>query len=317
MRETLVSKSATLQDALLDATRVLGATIRGAYHCDASSRGETSLELAASAPRDDASARLQAELLLAHALETTRARVLARLNEPLAPEAATRYAANVVRRAQHEPLAYILGHQEFYGLNFLVDRRVLIPRHETETLVQVALERAKQKSPPVIVDIGTGSGALALTLAQHLPQARVIATDISRDALGVARLNAQRLNLAARVEFVESDLLERVNASFDLLVANLPYIPRARFDQLPREIRAFEPRGALDGGEDGLGVFRRLLAQLRSHAARGAIALLEISEEQGDAAIEGVRRALPNATAELRRDLEGLDRVVEIRLDAD
>ena len=317
MREKPVSKSATLQDALLGATRALCATTRGAYHCDASSRGALEGNSNHASPHDDASARLQAELLLAHALDTTRARLLARLNEPLVPEVAARYAANVARRVQHEPLAYILGHQEFYGLDFLVDRRVLIPRHETETLVQIALERAKPKSPPVIVDIGTGSGALALVLVQHLPHARVIATDISRDALDVARSNAHRLSLEARTEFVESDLLECVDASFDLLVANLPYIPRARFDQLPREIRAFEPRGALDGGEDGLDLFRRLLAQLQPHAARGALALLEISEEQGDAAIEGVRRVLPRTIATLHQDLEGLDRVVEIKWDAD
>ncbi|MEW5717425.1 MAG: peptide chain release factor N(5)-glutamine methyltransferase [Chloroflexota bacterium] len=284
-----MDKAKTLEDALLDATRALGATM--SYH----------------------EARLQAELLLAHALETTRANVLARLDDTLAPDLAAQYAANVARRAQHEPLAYIVGHQEFYGLDFVVNRRVLIPRHETETLVQIALERAKTKLTSVIVDVGTGSGALALALAHHLPRARVIATDISPDALEVARLNARRLNLEPRVEFVEGDLLECVGEPFDLLVANLPYIPRARYDELPREIRAFEPRRALDGGEDGLDVFRRLLAQLESHAARGAIALLEISEEQGAAAVEWARRQLPKAIVSLRRDLEGLDRVVEIQ----
>jgi len=288
-----MTQSVTLQTALLDATRALGATMT--Y-------------------RD---ARLQAELLLAHALETTRAQVLARLDETLAPNIAARYAANVARRAQDEPLAYIIGHREFYGLNFVVDRRVLIPRDETETLAQIALERARQKNAPVIVDVGTGSGVLAVTLAHHLPEARVIATDISRDALEVARLNARRLNVAARIEFVESDLLERVSVPFNVLVANLPYIPRARFDELPREVRAFEPRLALDGGEDGLALFRRLLAQLPTRAARGAIALLEISEEQGDAARECVRRELPRVVVKLHRDLEGLDRVIEIQLDAD
>jgi len=288
-----VGNPQTLQAALLDATRALGATMT------------------------DHDARLQAELLLAHALETTRARVLARLNEPLAPDVAARYAANVARRAQDEPLAYILGHQEFCGLDFIVDRRVLIPRHETETLAQIALERARQKTSPMIVDVGTGSGALALTLAHHLPDARVIAADISRDALAVARQNARRLNLESRIEFVESDLLARVDAPFDILVANLPYIPRARWDQLPREVRAFEPRCALDGGEDGLDLFRRLLTPLQARAARGAIALFEVSEEQGDAAVNEVRRELPKARVTVHQDLEGLDRVVEIELDAD
>lgn len=281
----------TLQDALLDATRALGATME--YH----------------------EARLQAELLLAHALETTRARLLARLDEPAAPELAARYAANVARRAQHEPLAYILGHQEFYGLDFLVDRRVLIPRHETETLIELALHAARRSAvvSPVIIDVGTGSGAIALTLAQHLPHAQLVATDISPDALAVAQANAARLRLDARVEFRQTDLLDAIVEPFDLLVSNLPYIPSQRFEQLPREVRAFEPRVALDGGEDGLAVLRRLLAKLKARAARGAIALLEISEEQGQAAVELAQQALPRASVTLHQDLEGLDRVVEIR----
>jgi release factor glutamine methyltransferase len=280
----------TLQDALLDSTRALGATM--GYH----------------------EARLQAELLLAHALETTRAMLLARLDEPMAPELVARYAANVARRAQHEPLAYILGHQEFYGLDFLVDRRVLIPRHETETLIELALQSARRSAlaSPVIIDVGTGSGAIALTLAQHLPQAQIRATDISPDALAVAQINATRLRLDARVQFRQGDLLERGAELFDLLVSNLPYIPNKRFEQLPREVRAFEPRVALDGGEDGLAVMRRLVAQLKAGAARGAVALFEISEEQGQAAVELAQQALPRATVALHQDLEGLDRVVEI-----
>lgn len=284
-------KSVTIQDALWEAVRALGATM----------------------PYYDA--RLQAELLLAHALETTRENVLARLDEALTPDIAARYAANVARRAQHEPLAYILGKQKFYGLDFVVDRRVMIPRHETELLVQLALARARRQTSPVIVDVGTGSGVLAITLAHHLSNARVIALDISREALEVARLNAQRFGVDARIEFVESDLLECLTTPFDVLVANLPYIPRARFDELPREIRAFEPRVALDGGEDGLAVFRRLLTQLPVHAARGANALIEISEEQGRVALETVYRALPQTWAVLHRDLELLDRVIEIRWD--
>lgn len=283
----------TIQDILLDAVRALGATME--YH----------------------EARLQAELLLAHALETSRALMLARLNEPIEPAVAARYAASVARRAQHEPLAYIIGRQEFCGLDFVVDRRVLIPRHETETLVQLALERARKISSPVIVDVGTGSGALALTLAHHLPQVRVFALDQSRDALDVARLNAKRLNLESRVEFLQSDLLDAFVHSFDVLVANLPYIPTIRWKELPREVRAFEPRAALDGGEDGLGVMRRLLAQLESHANRNAVALLEISEEQGTDAMEASYRILPRAVVTLHKDLEGMDRVIEIQIMTD
>lgn len=288
-----MGKPETIQENLVNATRALGATME--YH----------------------DARLQAELLLAHALETWRAQMLARLSETIAPDVAMRYAANVARRAQHEPLAYIIGHQEFYGLDFIVDRRVLIPRHETETLVQLALERARlrQIASPVIVDVGTGTGAIALTLAHNLTRARVFAIDRSRDALDVAQLNAKRLNLESRVVFLESNLLDSFVYSFDILVANLPYIPATRFDQLPREVRAFEPRAALDGGEDGLAVMRRLLAQMETRANRGASALLEISEEQGACAMECVHQILPHTIVTVHRDVEGLDRVVEIQME--
>ncbi len=263
----------------------------------------------------DHDARLQAELLLAYALNTSRAQMLARLHEMITPELSAQYAQLVTRRVQHEPLAYILGCQEFFGLDFFVDRRVLIPRHETETLVQLALERARKISAPTIVDVGTGSGALALTLAHHVPDARVIALEASPAALAVARHNAARLHLESRVEFLSSDLLEQFDGTFDLLVANLPYIPRARLMQLPIEVREFEPRVALDGGDDGLDQVRRLLAQLPTRSKRGAVALFEISEEQGAAAVESAKHILPNVPVTLYRDLEALDRVLEIKLE--
>jgi len=284
---TLTPKLESIQEILVNATNTLSATM----------------------PQHEA--RLQAELLLAHSLDVSRATLLARLNESVAPELAARFAANVVRRAQHEPLAYILGRQEFYGFDFIVDLRVLIPRHETELLVQLALERVKHIATPFIVDVGTGSGAIALTLAHHLPHARVYATDCSPDALAVAALNASRLKLA-NVQLVEADLLQKLNEPFDLLTVNLPYIPTERYAQLPREIREFEPRLALDGGADGLAVLRRLLTQMQALAKHGSVALFEISEEQGVSALELVRSELPLAGAQVHKDLEGLDRVLEL-----
>ncbi len=289
----LIHKPEDIQEVLVSATRALG--LKMPYR----------------------EARLQAELLLAHTLGISRTMVLARLNEVISPELAARYAANVARRAQHEPLAYILGHQEFYGLDFMVDRRVLIPRHESELLVQLALERVHNitHAVPVIVDVGTGSGALGLTLAHHLPNGQVLATDISPDALAVAQMNAAHLNLAGQVRFVQGDLLEPVTERFDILVANLPYIPAVRYDELPIEVRRYEPRIALEGGEDGLRVVRRLLAELEAHAGQGAVALLEISEEQGAEAVRLARSALPRASVRLHQDLEGLDRAIEIYID--
>ncbi len=287
--DVLISKPQSIQEVLVNATRVLGMTM------------------------DFRQARLEAELLLAHALEISRTMLLARLNEAVGVDVAARFAANVARRGKQEPLAYILGHREFYGLDLMVDRRVLVPRYETEVMVRIALDRATRVAEPLIVDIGTGSGAIALSLAHRLTRAQIFATDISREALAVAQINAARLHLN-RVQFLEGDLLTPIDEPFDLLMANLPYIPSVRYNQLPREIREFEPRVALDGGFDGLAVMRRLLMQIKGRARRGSIALFEISEEQGDAAMKLVRRELPLSLVRLHRDLEGLDRVIEVNL---
>jgi release factor glutamine methyltransferase len=289
MNGQLISSPQTIQEILVNATRVLGTSMN--YR----------------------KARLEAELLLAHSLEISRAMLLARLTDPVEVAVAAQFGANVARRSRQEPLAYVMGHREFYGLNLMVDRRVLIPRYETELMVQIALDRARRVAQPVVVDIGTGSGAIALSLGHHLTSAHIYATDISHEALTVAQINASRLHLD-RVRFLESDLLIRLDEPFDLLIANLPYIPSARYDDLPREIREFEPRIALDGGFDGLSAMRRLLTQLKERSRRGSVALFEISEEQGDEAIRLVRRELPLALARVHRDLEGLDRVIEINL---
>ncbi|MDL1896634.1 peptide chain release factor N(5)-glutamine methyltransferase [Anaerolineae bacterium CFX7] len=287
----LIASPETIQEVLVSAVRALGA--RNGY----------------------ASARLEAEILLAHTLKISRALLLARLGDAIAEKDAAQFAGMVARRAQGEPIAYIIGHQEFYGLDLIVDRRVLIPRPETEHVVELAL-RALKKIPhpePVIVDVGTGSGAIALALARHTSHTKIIATDISPDALGVAKLNATRLHLTERVEFRSADLLDGITEPIDLLTANLPYIPLERAAQLPREVWQYEPRLALLGGLDGLNVIRRLLKQVESHMARAGFIFLEISEEQGDAAKDLVNALLPRAEVQVHRDLEQLDRVVEIR----
>jgi release factor glutamine methyltransferase len=263
-----------------------------------------------------ASARLEAEILLAHTLKISRASLLARLGDAISPEDAAQFAGMVARRAQREPIAYIVGHQEFYGIEFYVDRRVLIPRPETEHLVELALKALRQvpHPEPVIADVGTGSGAIALALARNTHRTRIIATDISPNALAVAQLNAERLGLAERIEFRTADLLEGIPAPIDILVANLPYIPLEREQALPREIRQYEPRVATIAGLDGLSVIRRLLKQVEAHVARSSFIFLEISEEQGEAASGVVNSILPRAQVRVHSDLEGLDRVLEIRL---
>lgn len=287
----LIASPETIQEVLVSAVRAIG--------------GRSGL----------ASARLEAEILLAHTLKISRALLLARLGDPISSADAAQFAGMVARRAQREPIAYIVGHQEFYGLDLYVDRRVLIPRPETEHVVELALNALKRIPHPgtVLADVGTGSGAIALALARNTTDTKIIATDISPDALAVARLNARRLNLSERVEFRNTDLLDGIAARIDILTANLPYIPLEREAQLPREIRQYEPRLATIAGLDGLSVVRRLLKQLDGHMARAGFAFLEISEEQGEAARELVMASLPRAEVEVHRDLEGLDRVVEIR----
>ncbi len=288
----LIAQPESIQEVLVSAVRALGVRM------------------------DYRNARFEAELLLSHALGVSRAGLLARLADPLDQPTAARFAGMVARRAQGEPVAYILGHKEFYGLDLVLDRRVLIPRPETELLVELALQTLKHVShpAPVVADVGTGSGAIALAMAAHAPSARIIATDISPDALAVAQLNAGRLHLEDRIQFVLCDLVEAVGEQIDLLLANLPYIPLERFEQLPREIRHFEPRIALVGGLEGLSVIRRLLQQVQSHMTRAGIILLEISEEQGQAAVELAQGFFPWANIALHQDLEELDRVVEIQL---
>lgn len=287
----LIARPESVQEVLVNAARALSA--RSDYH----------------------TARFEAELLLAQVLKVSRAGVLARLAEMLDAEHAEKFAAMVACRVQDEPLAYIRGHNEFYGLDLVVDHRVLIPRAETELLVELALRALKNvaRPAPVIVDVGTGSGAIALALAANAPSARCIATDISPDALAVAQLNAQRLNLQDRVEFVVSDLLDAVHEPIDILVANPPYIPLSRLAQLPREVRR-EPHVALVGGLDGLNVIRRLLEQVDAHVVRIGIVFFEISEEQGQDARRLAESLFPKAAVALYQDLEGLDRVIEIRL---
>lgn len=259
-------------------------------------------------------ARLDAEVLLAHALGLTRAQLYARLDQRLSPQDRERYQALLARRARHEPVAYIVGHRAFYGLDFFVDRRVLIPRPETELLVERAISMARARSLRLIADVGTGCGAIAVTLAVHLPEATLYALDASPDALAVAEANCRRHGVEGRVRLLLGDLLSPLPQPVDLIVANLPYIPRGELRGLPRAIRDYEPLAALDGGEDGLEAIRRLLAQAGEHLRpRGAI-LLEIGADQGPAVVALARRHFPTARAEIAKDYAGLDRVVIVEL---
>jgi release factor glutamine methyltransferase len=257
------------------------------------------------------SPRLDAELLLTHVLEVNRAAILARPDQRLTPKELTRYRNLVTRRASREPLAYILGHREFYGLDFAVDARALIPRPETELLVEHALSIARQLDPPLqIADVGAGSGAIAVTLAVHLRQAALYALDDSADALSVVAENARRHHVDSRVHCLQSDLLSALPGPVDLITANLPYVTSEEWPDLAPEIRDHEPRAALDGGPDGLVLIRRLLATAGPCLRPGGAFLLEIGASQGAPVTALTRKHFPQARVQVHQDYAGLDRLV-------
>jgi release factor glutamine methyltransferase len=248
--------------------------------------------------------RLDAELLLAEATGWERARMAANPEEEIPPAAARRFAEMVRRRLRREPVAYILGRRGFRHLELDVDPRVLIPRPETELLVELALELR----PGSVLDVGTGSGAVALAIAGELQDVEVTATDTSPGALAVAAGNAERLGLAARVEFVEGTLPPG-GEEFDLVVANLPYVSAGDWGKLQPEVTEWEPREALLAGADGLDAFRSVLPALA--AITGTVAL-EIGEGQATAVTELLRLA-GFATSESRPDLAGIARLAIAR----
>jgi release factor glutamine methyltransferase len=242
--------------------------------------------------------RLDAELLLAEATGWDRARLATDPEAEIPPAAARRFGEMVRRRLRREPVAYILGRRGFRHLELAVDRRVLIPRPETEMLVELALELR----PRSVLDVGTGSGAIALAVAAELPGCAVTATDTSAGALEVARANAERLGLAGRVRFLEGSLPP--DEHFDLIVANLPYVAEAEWASLQPEVTEWEPREALLAGPDGLDAIRAFLAEpVRANVA------LEVGEGQA-AQVGELLRAAGFASVGTRTDLAGIERVV-------
>ncbi|MDO8692355.1 MAG: HemK/PrmC family methyltransferase [Dehalococcoidia bacterium] len=325
-------------------------------------------------------AHLEAEVLLMRLVGISRAHLHSHLDGPISEEDEAAYQSWIDRRAAREPLAYITGVREFFGLDFYVDRRVLIPRPETELLVEECLRilgrgrtgpsaptgdgrpsvpigdgrpsaptgdgrpsaptgdgrpsaptgdgrrsaptgdgrpsarTGDRLSSPVLADIGAGSGAIAVVLACRLPDARIYATDVSTDALEVARLNCLRHGVQERVELRPGDLLEPVKEPVDIILANLPYIPDSVLPTLAPEVSVHEPRLALAGGADGLDLVRRLLAQAPGRLRPGGRLLLEIGSGQGARAARAAADALPDSSIRIMRDLAGLERVLVIEL---
>lgn len=273
--------------------------------------------------------RLDAELLLGHAVGAGRTVILAHPEATVGADPARRYRADIERRTAGEPVAYLRGLKEFYGLTFRVDGRALIPRPETERLVELALvevvrrvgtlERRPDGRRLRVVDVGTGSGAIAVALAVMLRDLAapgvldgvdIVATDLSSDALDLARENVAVHAVADRIRFVQADLLPDDADRYDLVLANLPYVRTDAIAGLPRAT-SFEPVLALDGGPDGMAVIGRLLDRLSAASATDGVALLEIGADQGDAIVSAAAR-LPGWRCEVEVDLAGLPRVARL-----
>lgn len=257
-----------------------------------------------------AEAALDADLLARTALGCDRAGLVTRRGETLDPGVDAAYTALLDRRARREPVAYILGEREFWGLPFEVTRDVLIPRPETELIVEEALAAFGGGRPPAtVLDVCTGSGCLAVTLAREFGGADIIATDISEAALDVARRNAQRHGVMGRIAFHPADLLEGITARADLIVSNPPYVARREAATLAPEVRDHEPHVALFAGDDGLEIYRRLLPAARQRLTAQGKLVVELGLDQADAVVElaeTARLRLEHA----RQDLQGITRTV-------
>lgn len=256
--------------------------------------------------------RLDAEVLLAHVLGMDRLHLYVRFDEPLEQAELVRYRVAVRRRVQREPVAYITGEKEFMGLAFHVTPAVLVPRPETELVVETAAALLAARPAPLVADVGTGSGAIAVALLHKLSAARAVAVDISADALRVAVANAARHGVAERLEFIAGDFLAPLGERrFDAVLVNPPYVAAADMERLPPEVRC-ELAAALYGGQDGLTYYRRLAADGPARLLPGGYIVCEIGQGQ-DAAVTALLRQTGLTVTEVRRDLAKIPRVVVAR----
>jgi len=263
----------------------------------------------ASAGIDGNEAALDARLLAQHVLGWDTARLLTRETEDAPPDFCDSFAALVARREAREPLAYVTGRKEFWNLTFVVMPTVLVPRPETELLVEIALERFPDREARFsAVDAGTGSGCLAVAIAKERPRAVVLATDISAGALAIARLNAGRHGVSPRIEFLETDLLQNAPDPFDLIVSNPPYVPSVDAPALQPEVRDYEPAVALFAGEDGLDAIRRLIAESVRRLNPGGALVFEFGFGQDQAIEQLVSAAAGLRLTDIRKDLQGIPR---------
>ena len=263
--------------------------------------------------------RLNAELLISHSLKVSREGLYIRLQDPIGEEGARVLEGLLRRRLSGEPLQYVLGRQPFWTLDIEVDPRVLIPRGDTEVLVEQSLALLTTRclrKPPVVLEIGTGSGAVAITLAREIPEILLVATDISEDALFMARKNAARAGVLPKIFFVRGDLLNPIQTvegrePFDLILSNPPYIVQRDLENLDPEVRDFEPRIALDGGADGLLFHRRIVSGASRFLKREGGLLLEVGQGQAGEVSRWIVETGAFHPPERIQDLSGIERVVK------
>ena len=253
--------------------------------------------------------RLEAEILLAHALDVDRLHLYLAPDKPLTHDERTRYRGIVKERHSGTPLQHVIGEVTFYGLRFRVGRKTLIPRSETEELLDQVLKRAPRDREIRCIDLGTGTGVIAVCMARYLPMAQVTAVDISPEALDVARGNAALNEVEDRITFVESDWFEHIDGQFDFIASNPPYVRRPDMADLPSEVREHEPEIALDGGDDGLDKVRAIAHQLRDHLRPDGVVVMEIGYDQGEEA-KGILESIGLADVSIEHDIAGKDRFV-------
>lgn len=254
---------------------------------------------------------LDTQVLLARLFAKPRAWVLAHPEAVLSPEQETSLRVYLERLHSGVPLPYVLGEWEFYDLTFSLTPQVLIPRPETELLVEEALKWLGCARPNRLAcDVGTGSGCIAVSLAIHAPDLHLLATDVSLAALQVAAANAERHGVGARIDFIQNDLLKGIGGHFDLICANLPYIPSEKLRSLPVYMR--EPYITLDGGQDGLDLIRQLLSNAPYHLTSGGLLLMEIEATQGKAVLELAQQTFPKSNPRVLTDLAGWDRLLVV-----
>lgn len=258
------------------------------------------------------SPRLDAEVLLAFARKCERIRLYTNYEDEVSVPERALMRELVQRRSKSEPVAYLVGNREFFGLDFYVDQNVLVPRPDTETLVMEAVDEAQKLDSPVILDLCTGSGCVAIAVATHCPQASFWATDISPSALAIAQKNADSNGQSEKIQFLQSDIFDGISDDcvFDSIVSNPPYIPDSEIERLEADVRQHEPRLALSGGSDGLVYYRRIIQEAASYLKESGTLLLEFSPEQESSLVQLLEETKKYTGIRVKADLAGRSRVV-------